>query len=98
MSRMISSLRSRLTKLQVRYNDLKLKYEQDTGQLEKEIREQRRKRVEMQEHKLEQRSAMMGELERRDKKIVQLQRDLLNLTSNELEKLSLNTSMPQIRS
>ena len=51
----------------------------------------------IQEHKLEQRSAMMGELERRDKKIVQLQRDMMNITTNEMEKLSLNTSVPQVR-
>ena len=72
MSRLIAQLRSKYTKLLVKYNDLKSNADFKEKSLNRALKHEKVRRVRVQEDRLEKRSQLLTELEKKDKKIVKL--------------------------
>ena len=72
LRRKVASLRSQLSRLQVAYNDLKAKSSKEVDKLKGQVGAEKKKRLNVQEDKLEKSSALMQELVERDRKICRL--------------------------
>ena len=90
LRRKVADLRSQLSKLQVAYNDLKSQSQKEIKRLQNLVDLEKKKRLTVQEDKLEKSSALMQELVERDRKLVTLQNEVRDLQSERSEIDSIN--------
>lgn len=90
LRRKVADLRSQLSRLQVAYNDLKSQSQKEVKRLQGLVDLEKKKRLTVQEDKLEKSSALMQELVERDRKLVSLQNEVRDLQSERSEIESIN--------
>ena len=90
MRRQVADLRSRLSRLTVAYNDLKSKSLKEINRLKGLVEFEKKRRVVVQEDKLEKNCTLIQELVDRDRKIVEMQSRIHDMNDEKLEMESIN--------
>mmetsp|Transcript_21051 Transcript_21051/g.32581 ORF Transcript_21051/g.32581 Transcript_21051/m.32581 type:complete len:110 (+) Transcript_21051:2873-3202(+) len=95
LTRTVSDLRARFTRLKVQYKDLETSSKKEISKLTSQIKVEKQRRVNVQEDKVEKSSSFLHELDVRNTKISHLANEVadLKLEKSELESNLNETNM-----